>query len=74
MPEDIRRQKPLEDGGEETWTVRPDPGAALDLNEENVMKVLDEIRPHLHADGGDVDSQHQSCDLGHRGVSPGCMW
>ena len=39
----------------ETWTVRPDPGAALDLNEENVMKVLDEIRPYLHADGGDVE-------------------
>lgn len=46
---------PLEDGDGETWTVRPDPGAALDLNEENVMKVLDEIRPYLHADGGDVE-------------------
>lgn len=48
-------KSPLEDGAGETWTVRPDPGAALDLNEENVMKVLDEIRPYLHADGGDVE-------------------
>lgn len=48
-------ESPLEGTGGETWSVRPDPGAALDLNEENVMKVLDEIRPYLHADGGDVE-------------------
>lgn len=34
--------------------IRPDPGAAQELTDENVMKVLDEIRPYLVADGGDV--------------------
>ena len=34
--------------------IRPDPGTAQELTEENVMKVLDEIRPYLVADGGDV--------------------
>ena len=34
--------------------ICPEPGTARELTEENVMSVLDEIRPYLVADGGDV--------------------
>jgi Fe-S cluster biogenesis protein NfuA len=36
-------------------SIHPSPGDALELTEENVMKVLDEIRPYLKSDGGDVE-------------------
>ena len=35
-------------------SIRPHEGTAKELTEENVVKVLDEIRPYLVADGGDV--------------------
>lgn len=52
--DDSSKDIPVASEGE-TWTVRPDPGNALDLTEENVVKVLDEIRPYLQSDGGDVE-------------------
>jgi len=44
-------------GGTTTTTTSVSYGEVLDLTEENVEKVLEDMRPYLQQDGGDVSLQ-----------------
>lgn len=46
--------------------------ATLELSQENVEKVLDELRPYLMADGGNVEL----VEIEGRGTAAltGCLW
>ena len=56
----------LEAAASKVMKIRPESNSGLDLNKENIDKVLDEIRPYLIQDGGNVAVE--SIDLEARSI------
>lgn len=64
-------------GAVQVLNIRPDAGVLLELTKPNVDKVLDEVRPYLIADGGNVavvsiDEKTRSISLVLQGACGSC--
>ena len=48
-------ESPFEEEAGESYVIGPNTAAVIEFTKENVDKVLDEVRPYLIADGGNVE-------------------